>query len=225
VAISFAQGDAEFTQGRDMIDASVKAGVQHFIYSSVDRHGSASIDNPTNIPHFIHKHNIEKHLIESTKNGEMSWTILRPVAFMENFTNNFFGRVFTTAWRIAVKEKPLQLIAVPDIGIMAAKAFLSPEEYKNRAISLAGDELTIEKASQIFKKHTGRDVPWANRLICNLIMWSMKDFGYMFRWFYNVGYGADIEEVKKIHPDVKDFETWLVTDSEFANEIKARQAH
>jgi hypothetical protein len=29
------------------------------------------------------------------------------------------------------------------------------------------------------------------------------------------GYGADVEEVKKIHPGLKDFETWLETESGF----------
>ncbi|PKS06236.1 hypothetical protein jhhlp_006982 [Lomentospora prolificans] len=220
VAFGSKQADAELTQGKDLIDASIKAGVKFFVYSSVDRHGDASFQNPTDIPHFRHKHEIEKHLVEKTKNGEMDWTILRPVAFMENFTDNFLGRVFVTAWKVAIKEKPLQLIAVPDIGVVAAKAFLHPEDFKNRAISLAGDELTLEKANQIYKKHSGQEFPTTFRFLASLIMWSMKDFGYMFRWFYDVGYAADIEDVRRIHPGLKDFETWLLNDSEFANKIK-----
>ena len=211
--------DAEYTQGRDLVDAALKAGVKHFVYTSVDRHGDASIDNPTNVPHFISKHKIEKHLIDSTKNGEMTWTILRPVAFMENFTDNFFGRFFVTTWKMAVKEKPLQLISVDDIGAVAAQAFLRPDQWKNRAISLAGDELTIDQAGEIFKKHTGEDLPWTYQFICSLLTWAVKDMGYMFSWFYDIGYAANIEEVRKIHPGLKDFETWLVTDSQFAKKV------
>lgn len=150
----------------------------------------------------------------------MDWTILRPVAFMENFADSLLGRVFVTSWKMVIKEKPLQLIAVPDIGIVAAKVFLHPEEYKNRAISLAGDEITIERANEIFNKYSGRNFTETFRILCSLIMWGIKDFGYMLRWFHDVGYAADIEEVKRIHPDVKDFETWLLQDSEFASRLR-----
>ncbi|CAI4218946.1 unnamed protein product [Parascedosporium putredinis] len=220
VAIGNKQADSELVQGKALVDAAIKAGAKFFVYSSIDRHGEASLENPTDVPHFIHKHKIEKHLIEQTKNGEMDWTILRPVAFMENFADSLLGRVFVTSWKMVIKEKPLQLIAVPDIGIVAAKVFLHPEEYKNRAISLAGDEITIERANEIFNKYSGRNFTETWRILCSLIMWGIKDFGYMLRWFHDVGYAADIEEVKRIHPDVKDFETWLLQDSEFASRLR-----
>jgi uncharacterized protein YbjT (DUF2867 family) len=199
-----------------LIDSSIKAGVKFLVYTSVDRHGAASIDNATDIPHFVSKHKIEHHLIDRTKKGEMEWTILRPVAFMENLVDGFLGRFFVTAWKSAVKEKSLQLIAVSDIGFFAAQAFLKPEEFKGRGISLAGDELTLDQLIKIFRKHTGRDPARTYRFICSLLLWMVKDVGYMFRWFYDVGYAADISELKKIHPNLKGFETWLRTESDFA---------
>jgi hypothetical protein len=36
------------------------------------------------------KHEIEKHLMEKAKGTDMQWTILRPVAFFENFTPDYF---------------------------------------------------------------------------------------------------------------------------------------
>lgn len=73
----------EEKQGKDLVDAALKNSVKHFVYTSVDRQGEKSLDNPTNIPHFISKHNIEHHLIDSAKGSAMTWTILRPVAFLE----------------------------------------------------------------------------------------------------------------------------------------------
>lgn len=69
-------GHEEQRQGKVLIDASLKAGVKFFVYSSVDRHGEDSINNPTDVPHFIHKHEIEHYLIEKTKSTDMRWTIL-----------------------------------------------------------------------------------------------------------------------------------------------------
>ncbi len=209
-------GGGELGQGKALIDASIKAGVKFFVYTSVDRHGEASLNNPTTIPHFIHKHNIEQHLISSTKNGKMDWTILRPVAFMENLTDDFLGRAFVTSWKMAVKNKPLQLIAVSDIGFFGAQAFLHPQDFTGRGISLAGDELTIDQMAQVFKERTGRDLAWTHKFFCSLLMWMVNDFGRMFTWFYDVGYAADIVELRKIHPGLKDFGAWLEMESQFA---------
>lgn len=189
--------------------------MKFFLYSSVDRGGEASFDSPTPIPHFISKHNIEHHLVRRAKDSGMDWTILRPVAFMENFTPDFFGKVFTTSWKIAVKDKPLQLVSTKDIGFFGAKAFLSPDQYKGKTLSLAGDELTFNQMTETFKSKTGKNVPMTFEFVGKLLMSMMKDLGYMFQWFYDVGYGADISALKEINPNLKDFKTWLGEESGF----------
>ena len=79
-----ATGQTEEAQGKGLVDGAVANGVKMFLYASVDRGGDEkSPDNPTNIPHFISKYNIEKHLVEKAKAAEMDWCILRPVAYMD----------------------------------------------------------------------------------------------------------------------------------------------
>ncbi|KAJ5771180.1 uncharacterized protein N7511_003231 [Penicillium nucicola] len=214
VQLAIGNGSSEEPQGKSLIDESIKHGVKHFIYSSVDRGGAKSSENPTQIPHFIHKHNIEKHLLAKSP-GKMGWTILRPVAFYENLTPDFFGKIFATSYNMVLKGAPLQMIAVSDIGAVAAEVFMNADAYKGRAISLAGDELTYPQFKEIFEKRTGQTLPTTFRLLPTLFMALVKDMGYMFQWFHDDGFGVDIEEVKRIHPDVKDFETWLTTESEF----------
>ncbi|KAJ5295255.1 hypothetical protein N7508_010076 [Penicillium antarcticum] len=209
------RNDDERRQGIALVDESLKQDVKFFVYSSVDRGGPKSDTNPTPVPHFIHKHEIEKHLEEKTRGTSMDWTILRPVAFYENFTNDYFGKVFTTAWQMTLKGKPLQLIATSDIGFFGAAAFMNPEAWKNHALSLAGDELTFEAMSEIFERETGKKVPTTFRLPVWLMMAAVKEFGVMFRWFYDEGYGADIETLKGTNPGLKDFGTWLKSESQF----------
>ncbi|GLA77790.1 hypothetical protein AtubIFM55763_009981 [Aspergillus tubingensis] len=199
---------AEETQGKALIDESIRQKVKFFVYSSVDRGGEEhSFQNPTKIPHFIKKHNIEHHLVNRSKDGNMDWVILRPAAFFENLTPDFFGKVFTTCFKMALAGKPLQLVATSDIGYFGAEAFLNPDKYKGRAISLAGDELTFEEdwtaTAETF------------RPICSLFMAMMKDMGYMFQWFRNEGYRADIPRLREIHPEMMDFATWLKKESGF----------
>lgn len=146
----------------------------------------------------------------------MDWTILRPAAFFENLTPNYFGKIFSTAWEMGLKNnKSLQLIATSDIGMFATKAFMNPEEAKGQMVSLAGDELTYEEMERIFKEKTGRDVPTAWKLPVKLMMVAVKEFGVMFKWFKKEGYGADVQALKKEEPELKDFGKWLETDSQF----------
>ena len=199
-----------------LVDEAVKQGVKFFVYSSVDRGGEErSIHNPTQVPHFIYKHEIEKHLMERAKDVQMAWTILRPVAFMENFTPNYFGKVFTTAWQMSLKGKPLQLVATSDIGFFAAEAFMRPDELAGKALSLAGDELTFAQMAQVFERSTGRKVPTTFRLPVWAMMAAVKELGVMFKWFHDEGYGADLAEMKRMNPELKDFGRWLAEESQF----------
>merc|ERR1711977_407576 len=100
------------------------------------------------------KYQIEHYLKE--KAGSMGWTILRPVAFMDNLAPGFPTQVFMAAMRETLGSKPNQWIAVKDIGIFAALAFKNPQQYNHKAIGLAGDELTHQQLSQAFEKKTGQ---------------------------------------------------------------------
>ncbi|RQM07430.1 hypothetical protein DH86_00002873, partial [Scytalidium sp. 3C] len=87
-AVGAAKGIEE-RQGKAIIDASIENKVKKFVYSSVDRGGETSSSNPTDVPHFISKHNIEQYLFQQAKGNSLQWTVLRPVAFFENLVPGF----------------------------------------------------------------------------------------------------------------------------------------
>jgi hypothetical protein len=190
--------------------------VKYFVFSSVDRGGARSDSDPTNVPHFITKYNIEQHLKTKAASNNMIWTILRPVAFLDNLTPNFFGKVFTTSWAMKLmKNQKLQLIATSDIGDFATQAFLQRDEklYSNKSLSVAGDEMTFDEFKDTFQKTTGEVLPTTYHFLTGIIHWMSKELGYMFTWFRNAGFGADVEECKRANPGMKNFETWLKTES------------
>lgn len=197
------------------MDESIKQGVKYFVYSSVDRGGDISFNNPTDVPHFISKHYIEHHLVQNSKDMGMNWTILRPTAFYDNLVPGFLGKVFATSWDISLKGKPLQLIATRDIGYFAAEAFLNPESHKGKGISLAGDELTYGQMAETFQRKTEQTLPTTYQTVCYILLYMMKDMGKMFQWFHDEGYGAKIADLRKTHPGLKDFGTWLESESQF----------
>ncbi|RDW91784.1 hypothetical protein BP5796_01178 [Coleophoma crateriformis] len=205
-------GDAEETQGKALVDAALANQVELFVYTSVDRGGEArSPSNPTNVPHFITKHNIEKYLLAQSKahGDKMKWVILRPVAFMENMVPGFPGKLMGTAFRVILGKKPLQLIATRDIGWYAARALLRPDEFAGRSISLAGDELNFAQVNALFKSEVGQELPQTMSFLARLIMWLAKDLGAMIRWFAAEGYGADVKALREEHPDLQSFRDWL----------------
>ncbi|KFY17330.1 hypothetical protein V492_00740 [Pseudogymnoascus sp. VKM F-4246] len=210
-------GDEE-SQAMPLIDESIKNKVDHFVFTSVDRGGPGTSEkNPTNIAHFASKHRIENYLKEKSGNGsKMAFTILRPVAFMDNLTPDFIGRAFPSMWR-GVGNKPLQLISVHDIGLVAAKALLNPE-YKGRVISLAGDELTLEQGRAVFQETMGYAMPETFGLVGTGIKLMMKEMGTMFKWFETDGFGADIVALRKEEPALQNFGTWLKESSKFSKQ-------
>lgn len=215
VTVMGKEGDEE-KQAKPLIDESIKSGVEVFVFSSVDRGGERSDTNETNIPHFASKHRIEQYLKEKTENGtKMPYTILRPVAFMDNLTPDFMGKGFT-AMVNGLGAKPLQLISTRDIGLFAARAFNNPAAYKNRSIALAGDELNVDQIRKTFKDTMGSDVPETYMFVGSFIKFMSKEMGTMFAWFKEEGYGADIPALRKEEPRLQTFSQWLKESSAFA---------
>ncbi|TKA83377.1 hypothetical protein B0A55_01016 [Friedmanniomyces simplex] len=206
--------DGEIKQGKAMIDESVKAGVKHFVYGSVERGGDErSWENETPIPHFQSKWVIEHYLKD--KAGQMGWTVLRPVAFMDNLAPGFPTQVFMAAMRDTLGSKPNQWIATSDIGVFAKLAFQSPEKYNQRAIGLAGDELTSQQLSQAFKNKTGQPMDGTFWFLGSFLKYMVTELGTMINWFGSEGYKADIPELKKMHPGLLSMEEWIETKSAF----------
>lgn len=205
----------EETWGKNIIASSIAAGVEFFVYSSVDRGGDKSSSTPTDVPHWTTKHNIEKYLEEKAAGTQMKYAVLRPVAFMENITNNFAGKAMASMWQSALKDRPLQLIATKDIGAFAAEAFKHPDEYAGRYLSIAGAELTFDQANAIFKEKIGTDMPETFGFVACIALAAVKSVGNMFNYLKKQGTGANVEECKKIYPGLMDFGMWLEKESQF----------
>ncbi|KAI1348319.1 hypothetical protein F5Y01DRAFT_328585 [Xylaria sp. FL0043] len=224
VQVSLSKGvttDSEIRQGKSVIDQSIKAGVKHFVYSSIERGGDdASWNNPTPIPHFRTKYEIEHHLRDETATGKpgenMGWTILRPVAFMDNLTPGFSTQLFLAALRNWLGKKPMQWVAIKDIGAFAALAFTDPKKWDRKAIGLAGDELEFSEMSDSFKSVTGQPAPVAYAFLGSALAYMVPELRIMISWFASDGYHADIEARRDEYP-LLTFTEWLDQESAFEN--------
>lgn len=217
----------EEKQGKDIVNAAVDAGLEHIVFTSTDRGGQERSDNdPTIVPHFASKYNIERLIIEKSQRQrkdeqqqhgrrELTYTFLRPVAFFENLTPDFLGKAFVSMWRLNGNDNKLQLVNTTDVGKIAAQAFLhaSEPEYRDKAISLAGDELTPWELERILKEETTKDVPATFGFVGRVLRYMLNDMGIMLAWFKNTGFGVHIGGLRQRYPFLTDFRTWLKTES------------
>ncbi|KAB5527959.1 hypothetical protein GE09DRAFT_1149771 [Coniochaeta sp. 2T2.1] len=217
----------EDKQGIPFIDAAVAHGVKHIVFSSVDRGGDEkSWTNPTDVKHFYQKHNVEMHLRDKglASHDTFTWTILRPVAFMDNWNPGFFASAFTAMLNSGLTPtKKLQVVSVRDIGVFASKALNEPERWAGRAVSLAGDEMTLAEAKERFRKVVGQELPQTWGILAKGMLWGVSELGAMFRFFEETGYGADIAALSGEECSLQDFETWLRESSGWKGEIEGKE--
>lgn len=182
--------EREEVQGKRFADAARKAGVQHYVYSSV---GSA--ERKTGIPHFDNKARVEDHVRSL---GFPSWVIIRPVFFMENLLSpDNLAAIGNGQLPLGIKPStPLQMIAVADIGKYGKLAFEEPERLAGRAFDIAGDELTIPQVTEIISKLVRHPVSHLQVPISEIRKFS-EDLAIMLEWFDAVGYDVHIPSTSK----------------------------
>lgn len=193
--------EGEVRQGRLLADLARQANIEHFVYASV-----AAANRETGIPHFQSKWEIENHL----RSTRLACTILRPVFFMENFNIPAIrDSLLHGTLSLPLKpDKPLQLIAVTDIGAVAAIVFGDPGRYLGQELDLAGDAVSMRQAAIHFSNILGKAVKYVPSSLEQMEKES-PDFAKMYRWFNEVGYDVDIEGLRKLYPPLLNFQSWL----------------
>jgi uncharacterized protein YbjT (DUF2867 family) len=194
--------EREEEQGKRLAEVAKKLGTEHYVYSSV-----ASAHRSTGIPHFDNKWRIEEKVRSL---GFPSWTILRPVFFMENWLSpSFKPAIDQGKLSIALgSETKLQMIAVADIGRYGSLAFDRHKELNGQALDIAGDEITMPRAAEIISAASGKRVTYEPVPIEQVRQFS-DDYAIMLEWFDRVGYNADIKgNAKKFGITPTSFQEW-----------------
>lgn len=134
---------------RALIDAAKAAGIAHFVYTSAL---GAVPDHP--IDFWRTKYRIEEYL----KASGLSYTILRPSAFMEWHAHIFNGKSILEKGKTTLLGKGTKLrnfIAVRDVAQFAVLA-LTDSKLKNRTLELGGPaNVTNNQVAELYGKLAG----------------------------------------------------------------------
>ncbi len=194
----------EIAQGKILANLSSQFGVKHFIYSSV-----AGADLQTGIPHFESKNEIEEHI----KKIGLPYTIIRPASFYENFLYPQVKKAILKGklMQATNRETRLQYVSCEDVGKLAKRAFLDPEKFLYKTLTLASEDLSTQEVADLFSAELNMPVhykklPW---VVTRFILG--KDVYKMFSWLNRGNSLANMEEVdaaKAIEDPIK-LKTWI----------------
>src|SRR2546427_4367349 len=182
--------EKEVLQGTTAIDAARAAKVPHVVMSSV-----ASADAGTGIPHFESKAEVERHL----KASGLRYTVTRPVAFMENYASPWMlpqvqGGVLAQPMPATTRQ---QLVAVRDVGEIAARAIEGPAKAAGKTVELAGDALTMADIAARLSGKLGHPVRYVEQPDQEVLQTMGDDGMRMFRFFREKGYHVDIPALER----------------------------
>jgi uncharacterized protein YbjT (DUF2867 family) len=191
----------ELRVGTALVDAAVAAGVPHVVFHSV-----SGAEHDSGVAHFESKRRVEERLRDSG----LRVTVLRPVAFMENFANLTpdveDGEIVL---RMPFPDGVgLKLIALKDIGQVAASILLGTADVTDGAIEVVGDQLTGTQIAAAFGAHAG--LPARYEALPPSVLGGDPEEEAMFRWFAKgSAYRADLAAVRAIEPTVWDLPAWI----------------
>lgn len=204
--------DNEVKQGKMFIQAVVEQGIKHLVYSSV-----LGADLNTGVPHFDSKNELEKFI----KQNGITYTILRPASFNENFLNPEITKRILKGKLVMPLHKNViqQFVSTNDIGKITTQVINNPDTYKNKTISIATDEKQMHEVADIFSQVLNKKITY-NKLpgiITRLVMG--KNLYKMFTYMNKNNFKAveDIDALKKEFSGLGNLNQWIATT--FKNSI------
>ena len=190
----------EVRQGKQIADAARAASIQHFVYASVQ-----SAEDLARVHGDANKWQIEQYI----QALGLPATILRPSFFMETLSVGPLYGVPSGTFSIAIKaDVAMGLIAVDDIGAFAALAFEHPDEYLGKTIEIAGDVLTPPQIAAAISRVTGRSIHYVQTPI-EIVYQQNAEIAHAIEFLNETGYPTDISGLRKLHPGLMNFDTWL----------------
>jgi uncharacterized protein YbjT (DUF2867 family) len=216
--------DGEVRMGTNLIEAAKRAGVKHFVFSSV---GGTERTAGLGITHFDSKAKIEELLISSS----LEWTILRPVTFMENFVTHRYRKAICERGLLRFAfdtQHRFQMVAMADLAVFAAKAFAGNPRLKGRATEIASDAFTMDEWAEALSQALDRPVRYQmiKRPLLHIVdvfVTLTRTQGHFkvgrslinqFDWNNGTevgGWDADIAHLQSIYPELMPLEEWIRT--------------
>jgi uncharacterized protein YbjT (DUF2867 family) len=191
----------EIRYGQAVADIALASGVRHLVYSSANAAGPTK----TGIGHFDTKSEIEAYI----RGLNIVSTIIRPSAFMEILTLPGMGLDRGEFTFFMKPDRPMQFIAVEDIGKIVVGIFADPTKFGAQTIEIAGDTVTGAELAAKFSRTAERPITYHrfpdNLLKQNAFLGGLARLVDLGRLAGN----ADIALLRSQFPGLLTMDEWL----------------
>ncbi|MFD9635710.1 NmrA family NAD(P)-binding protein [Streptomyces violascens] len=223
----FATGSAvgEYRQGLHLLAAAERAGVERFIWSSLD---SAVSLTGRPVPHFDSKAAVAAHIglmrsEEMLRKETDGWytdhvSILTTAPYFENLRDRLTPRPDGQgglAFKLPLGAAHYPLVALDDIAWFTSHMFDNWQSWGARDLAVIGDSLTGHEIAATFTKVTGTPstyIPMPHDELRAAVPDFGHDYAAMFQFFADRDLYArdrDINLLRRLHPGLTTFEDWL----------------
>ncbi|ORX67444.1 NAD(P)-binding protein [Linderina pennispora] len=151
--------DAEFRQGKNMVDAAIEAKVGAMIYSSLDSMKQLSGGKYPGVLHFEGKHKIEEYL--NSKSDKISPFFVYLGYYMENYVD--FSRISpedNTTVEFAMPLLPTTRVPLVDTandtGVVVRYIIEHPEECRGKPMEASGGYYEAQEMAKAYTEATGK---------------------------------------------------------------------
>jgi uncharacterized protein YbjT (DUF2867 family) len=203
--------DAELKQGRVIMDACKEAKVKHVIFSGLENTKDMSKGS-------VECECCDKkfEILEYAKSLGLPVTEIRLSFYMENFIHRLTpskredGTIVFD--KIPIEDKKLDLICAEDVGGIVKSIFKNRDQFVGKTVRVAGDQLSGKEIADVYSRVTGDKAVYEPLPLENFK--QKIEYGEiiakMFKFYQDFsGKLRDIEDTKKLFPEVKTFEQWL----------------
>ena len=192
--------DAEIRQSKAFADAAKRAGVEHFVYSSV-----IYAHFNTGVPQFESKVEIEAYI----RSIGLPSSFIRPASFMSNF-EGVREQVSRGVYRTPFPADLERLHVAPqDIGRVVATAFANPDTWIGRDLNLAGQRVSYAGIAATMSRVMGHavryeQIPWAEYAANATPMAQSRE-----QWFMANRVPVDFDALNREFPGLVTIEEYL----------------
>jgi uncharacterized protein YbjT (DUF2867 family) len=191
--------EGEIRQGKAFADAAKRAGIEHFVYTSVLY---ARVNSP--VPQFESKREIEDYI----RDLDISYSIIRPASFMSNLEADR-PLAENGVYRASYPPDKARLhIAPQDIGRFAAEAFDDPASWNGREIDIAGDRISYADMAAAMSRVLGRPVRYEPLSEEEYAATATPTDRARDQWYLELEYPLDVDALRAEFP-------WLMTVEDF----------
>jgi len=215
----------EERQGKMIADVVKEEGVNWLIYSSLPDTTTESEEKYPNIIHFAGKHRVEQYI---RKLGIPNSTFVYLGFYSQNLgvfvpmTQNENGEIEVAIPYLDENDKLPMIDAENDTGPIVAKIIEEgPEKWNGKKVPVAAEYATLKSIVDSLTKVTGKphklktvqDEEFTKALPSSF---DNEEFKQMYKWFKEFGYYgkdsevSDISVAKKLHPNIKTYEQYLL---------------